>query len=360
MRFDGSLSELEVDSWPVEFHCHGVRDFDFSDFDRLDLCSLNRYLRHEQVLCVPTVYLPRSRLHGFVRLMREFARLSRDGELPNIPGFAVEGPLLSSFGGTPGSGAWQPTHAEWDMICSCGPLGLRYVVVSPDFATPGSGLAAQRDRSSFGLEWAIQHLLDHGIAPAMGHFLKSDPKGSAACISVVLGVAADRDLAARLITDHLFNDMPLLFSHAWRGAEARARRTVELTATLQTPWAMDNLNDTIGPVPAALIQAAGRGDLTLCMNFDGEHVDLAFCERVLELVGADAMILMTDRTEARVLAGQQLHKMEDSSLWYQEDSVVAAGSTPIDRQIANLRTLGADGIAVRALTSANPRRVLGI
>jgi hypothetical protein len=357
---DVSIATVAAEDWPVEFHCHGIRDFDFSELDAMNLRALNTYLSFEQVACVPTIYLPHARLPRFVAFMHEYSTLVSGGELPHILGIAVEGPLLSSFGGTPSNGVWQPTRDEWHKLCLCGPLGLKYVVVSPDFAAPTSGLADKRDRRSFGLEWAITELLDHGVAPAMGHFLKSDPSASAACIAQVIALNTNHSSPVRLITDHLFNDMPLAFRHTWRGEFELARRRDELAAVMDVPWRLENLDQTVGAVPAALMRAASRAELTLCMNFDGEHVDLAYCRRALDLLGVDSLILMTDRTDARVLSGQQLHKIATSSLWYQDDERVAAGSTPIARQIANLRSLGLDDQAVRALTSINPRRALGL
>lgn len=342
--------------YPVEIHCHGLGGLDFSDLDRLDLRAVDAQAAAERVLCVPTVFLSRARLPRFVEVMREFEALA--GELPYVGGFAVEGPLLSSSGGTPPSGAWQPTWDEWSRLCSCGPLGLRYVVLSPDFATAHSCLAGERDAGSFDLAWAVRTLVDNGVSPALGHFTKADPNRSADCVLEVLAINAEHETPVTVITDHLFNDMPLTFRHAWRGEAARRRRAAELEASLAVPWELDDLENAVGIVPATLIRAATAGDVMLCLNFDGEHVDLAHCKRALDVVGTKALIAMTDRTEVPSLAGQELHRRAASSLWYQGDDVVAAGSTPIDRQMANLRELGVDEDGLRALTYDNPRRAL--
>jgi N-acetylglucosamine-6-phosphate deacetylase len=358
-RCDDHVEEAAV--LPVDIHCHGIGGIDFSRLDGLDLRAVNALAAREQVICVPTVFLAPHDLRAFVALVRDFHDLSRAGVLPYVAGFALEGPLLSSSGGTPRTGAWQPTEAEWSELCSCGPLGLRYVVISPDFATPTSALAEQRRRrSTFDLEWALRELIDQGIAPALGHFSKADPHRSADCIEEVLAVNAAHAYPVHIITDHLYNDMPLAFRHAWRGASELSRRDAEVRIALQTPWDLDGLDEIIGPVPAALIRAAVAGELHVCLNFDGEHVDLAYCRRTLDLIGADAVIAMTDRTDADVLAGEPLHKVPTSSLWYQADEAVAAGTTSLARQIANLRTLGVDDEAVWKVTSRNPRHALGL
>jgi N-acetylglucosamine-6-phosphate deacetylase len=340
---------------PVDIHCHGIAQIDFSALERLDLRAVEAAAAAEAIVCVPTIFLARAQLDRFVEVTHEYDALSRGGELPHIAGLALEGPLLASSGGTPGRAAWLPTAAEWTRLASCGARGLRYVVVSPDFASRHSSL---RQRSAFTLNWAIETLIDHGVAPALGHFTRGDPKMSADHVEEILSINEARGRPVTVLTDHLFNDMPLAFRHAWRGRRGEREREAAIDEVLQQQWDAEDLDSMIGIVPATLIRAAGRGELVLCLNFDGEHVDPVYCRRTVKLAGAEAIVAMTDRTDVDRLAGEPLHKLEASNLWYQDGDVVAAGSTPVARQAANMRALGLGEDVIRQLTVTNPRRVL--
>src|SRR5690606_21507415 len=129
------------------------------------------------------------------------------------------------------------------------------------------------DRSSeVGMRWVLDMALRAGIRPALGHFVRSDAAGSANCIEAVLRhieQAQGGAFAEGVLTDHLFNDMPINFRHAWRSERDRQRRGAELAPDT---WNWEHLESQVGPVPAALMKGARDGRLTVCMNFDGEHV----------------------------------------------------------------------------------------
>src|SRR5690348_6888702 len=57
---------------PFDLHCHGLNGQDFSESDFFDLHSLNEHLGNEGVFCVPTLFLPKSRLHAFVDFIEAF------------------------------------------------------------------------------------------------------------------------------------------------------------------------------------------------------------------------------------------------------------------------------------------------
>src|SRR5580658_4393452 len=156
---------------PIEMHCHSIGGVDFSDYWSIDLDALEQAAAGEGVWCVPTLYLPRSRLNAFLKFMRRY-REARDAQrIPHVIGIALEGPLLGSFGGTPEQGAWSPSHAEWERISACGVLGLQYVVLSPDADAPTSHLADAKPDT----EWIVALLVASGIRPAFGHFTPGDP-----------------------------------------------------------------------------------------------------------------------------------------------------------------------------------------
>jgi N-acetylglucosamine-6-phosphate deacetylase len=336
-----------VEGVPKEVHFHGVGDQDFSR--GMDLARTQALLRREGVEGVPTVFLARSDLDGFCRLAREYDRMRRDGEVPNVVGLALEGPLLYHSGGTPPARRWQPDRGEWSRLLACGPLGLRYTVLSPDAVPTGE------------LDWIVSGLIDGGVRVALGHFAKDDPKESARRIEQVLRIAERRAPGAGMVlTDHLYNDMPRNFKHAWRGPAERAARDRELAQLRVDEWHFGNLEYRLGAVPAALMRAARDGRLSLCLNFDGEHVDPVICRRTVELLGARAVVAMTDRTETTTLGEQELYQTAEESLWYQVAGVVAAGSRGIWTQMAQARSLGICEADIWEMACFGPARALGL
>jgi len=348
-------------AWPVEFHCHGIGEFDFCEIESLDLLKINEYARLEEVFFVPTIFLAKSKLDVFVEFMHDYAELRRQGKLPYIVGIGLEGPLLASFGGTPERGTWLPTKAEWMKIADCGELGLEYLVFSPDALMPGSFLEPHMSRKHPGIGWVTATLVEGGVRPALGHFQKSDPAATADSIRKVLDIAklcTSRPLHEVVLTDHLFNDTPLKFRHAWRLPAERENRASELEAARVDEWTLDNLDELVGEVPGILMRAAAEGELTICMNFDGEHVDLEICKRVVELVGANRVIAMTDRTDINSLGGQELELKDGCTLWYQEKGLVAAGTSTVLRQMNNILSLGFSEAQMWEMVSDLPLRVL--
>jgi N-acetylglucosamine-6-phosphate deacetylase len=355
--------DLAVPGLPVEFHCHGIGNIDFSDLDRLSLEAVEAAARAEGVRCLPTVSLPYRQLDRFVSVMGEFAERRAAGAHTHVVGLALEGPLLGSFGGTPADGVWAPTRAEWERLAACGPLGLRAMVLSPDALLPASPLAALRGPQHPDLAWVVRLLVDHGVRPALGHFLRSDPARTAECIREALDLAAGagvRPFSGGVVTDHLFNDMPLHFVHAWRTEERRPARRAELAGARLDEWSLGSVVELCGDVPGTLIREAHAGRLTLCLNFDGDHVDIEVARRAAELVGSRSVIVMTDRTDRPCFGGQPLSRRPDNSLYYQSDGIVAAGSTGIDRQILTMRGAGIPERDVWAMACFTPSAVLGL
>lgn len=352
-----------VPTLPVEFHCHGMQTQDFSAFLTLDLKLANEDAEREGVFCILSVSLPYQHLDEFLSFMQEFAYLKQAGELPYIIGISLEGPLLASFGGTPRTGSWAPTKNEWEKLASCGKYGLHYIVLSPDALLPGSCLAPQVSADHPTLQWIVATLLQAGIRLASGHFQRSDPEASAACIRVLIQEAkkyAHEPLSYFLPTDHLFNDMPLNFRHAWRTPQEKQLRAQQIGELHLEQWNMDNLEIMLGHVPAELVRSASKEQTLLCMNFDGEHVDLAVCRRIVELVGAKAIIAITDSTDTSTIGGQVLHRKEGVRLWYQQNDIVAVGMSSLDQQMKNMRSIGIDEGAIWEMIALVPLRMLGI
>jgi N-acetylglucosamine-6-phosphate deacetylase len=125
-------------------------------------------------------------------------------------------------------------------------------------------------------------------------------------------------------------------------------------------WRIDNVSEQLGAVPGALIRGAHDGMITLCLNFDGEHVDLSITREVVRIAGADNIITLTDRVDGRMLASQQLTPSPDNRLLHREDGVVVAGTIALDEQITNMRRNGISEEEIWKMVSINPRRALGL
>jgi len=348
---------------PVEVHCHGFGDVDFSEFDRLDLRRLDRACAAEGVVSVPTLYLHRDRLTSLERFMQEFAQLRERGEIPHVVGIALEGPLLASHGGTPASTVWQPTLAEWTRIARLGTLGLLYTVLSPDAFTPGSPFAESRSGAPHRFEDIVPLLVEHDVRPALGHFLRDDPQRSADAVHRIVELAwsvSRNGPGLRVTTDHLFNDMPLTIRHAFRTSRSRRDREAILASYQLQSWTLDGLAERVGPVPAAIMNLAAAGRLAACINFDGEHVDLEIAATAVRLMGAENTMLMTDRCDSARLGGQRLHHEPENTLWYQEGGTVAAGSQPLARQLDNAGRTGLTEQEIWYLAAGTAHRVFDL
>lgn len=318
------------------FHSHGIGPFDYSSLQPDDLDAIDSIARERELLLCPTIYLRRDYLFRFEQVLNAFSERRRMGELSHILGFSMEGPLLGPEGGVPRAGSWRPSADEWHLITRLGLKGLRYFVMAPDEMeldeTIGEGYT-YRD--------LLRESYDCGLRIALGHFRRDDPSRSAASIESVLEFLHDQYESSPylVLTDHLFNDMPLTFVHAWRTKAELPCRKDQLTEFLTTPWEADSLASTLGPVPATLLEAARERRLTPAINFDGFHVDLEICRRTVEYLGADRLIAMTDDTEINMMAGEYLHQSTKNPLRYRDDGVVAAGATGPDKQIINMTSI---------------------
>ncbi|OUB18743.1 hypothetical protein BK708_20570 [Bacillus thuringiensis serovar yunnanensis] len=348
---------------PVEIHIHGLSEFDFSNDNFFDLEEVDRHSRNEGIICVPSIFLAQYNLDNFVEFTRKFKSLKEQGKLKNIPGISLEGPLLGSFGGTPQKGTWLPTIDEWNKIISCADFGLKYIVLSPDALSKGSCLHSENNEESPSLEWILNNIFKSGIKVSIGHFHKKNTEESARLIKVVLDIAKKyypSNSENAVIVDHFFNDMPSNIKYAWRTPESKLNRGEDIKSLKVDEWSLDNIEEILGIVPSTIIKAAKKGDLTVCLNFDGEHVDLIIAQKIVELIGTQNVCAMTDRLEVNSMGNISLSQKENSSLWYQENGVVAAGTSTINQQMGILRIMGFDESEIWNMCSFIPCKIIGI
>ena len=338
----------------VLIHVHGVGGIDFSSMSVADLDEVENLLRKRECDVVPTVFLRREYMLEFLDVLEHYTAAPVD-RYPSIRGFAVEGPMLGSHGGVPASGCWSPSSGEWRTIAAMGDVGLQYMVIGPD--------AVDLDESvdgEFSFRDIIDELYSHGVKLALGHFVRNDPVESARRTQAVIDYVQQTygPCPDALITDHLFNDMPRLFVHAWRTAEECVRRTDELARFLAQPWTEDTIDEVLGPVPGTLLRAALNDQLVPALNFDGDHVDLAICQRVVKFLGAGRLLAITDHTECDTMADEDLHRREGSSLLYRRDGLVAAGSRGLSEQRRNMASIGMSAGEIDDVLQNVPSRVL--
>lgn len=338
------VSYLSKDS--IDIHCHGVGVYDFTEISDLNLEHINNILKERQEKKILTIYLPKQNFDEFILFMNKFWDGKCKGEYSHIIGISLEGPLLASHGGTPEIGVWQPTKKEWEKIANCGKLGLIYVIFSPDASMKNEKIYPESTL------WIAQALFEKQVLPAAGHFLKSNPADSALRLKDIYQYIENND--GMTITDHLYNDMPHNFKHAWRTPEEKNNRNQELKAQNIDQWQLDNLEDCLGLVPATMIRYAKKGILKIAMNFDGEHLDLAIVKRTVELLGAENILMMTDSIESKKLAGRKLEVKNYNNLLYQNTGIVAAGTSNVNRQIQNMVEIGLSDEQINKITKQNP------
>lgn len=321
----------------VLFHTHGIGRFDFSTLAPSELSTLNELAATRNLWLCPTVYLTEARIADFDILLRTFAERKKHGELERILGWAVEGPVLGPKGGTPTGSTWRPTESQWRRIAEWFPLGLQYVVMAPD-------MVALEDEIDLGLTFGelVTLIYSAGGRLALGHFEGTCELTSAERLENVLAhIERDYESSPYLVlTDHLFNDMPRAFKHAFRTNTERATRDAELAKHAKYEWRSSSLANLLGPVPAALLIAAREKRLTPCLNFDGGHVDLGICKLVVDFLGPDRIIAITDHTEISTLAGEPLSRDDQTHLLYRADGVLAASAVTHEGQHTNMRSIG--------------------
>ncbi len=337
-----------VESVPIEVHFHGIGQIDFSgNVDNLDLTTIQKLLSEEGVMGIPTIFLEKSKLKCFLDLMQRFSVLKQNGKLENILGLALEGPVLLSRGGTPKEGSWIPTRKQWKDIAACGEKGLKYMVISPDW-----------DLSK--LLPVAELFLSNGIYLSLGHCRRDFVKAAVEGINAVTDLATKigfKPYSGAISVDHLFNDMPRNIKHAWRTVSERRMRSQQLIDMDIDKWNFGSLESQIGEVPATMIKLAVNGLITLFLNFDSYHVDLQICRRVYEMVGTAGITAMTDRMESSAFGKWHLKKAEIGTLWYQESGSVAVGSSTLDEQMINMRSLMIPEKDIWKICALNPAQI---
>ncbi len=343
---------------PIDFHCHGVDSFDFTDIHSINLIDIEKYLSVKQQRSILTLYLPKFRFEDFINFIDEFHQSKKRGNYSHILGVGLEGPLLASHGGTPDVGVWAPERMHWEQLAKCGKKGLIYIILSPDAYINESNFSNVPNNNSLpSMSWIVETLLEGGVLPSPGHFTKNNPNASAKKLKEMLQIVKDWGHCP-ILTDHFLNDMPHNFKHAWRTKKEKHQRLLDINEININAWNQSNIEEKLGIIPAMIVEHALQGTLKVCQNFDGEHVDLLIVKKLVELIQAQNIILMTDSIESRFLAGRKLHQEEGSTLLYQDNGIVAVGSCQLNTQIENMFQVGLLSEQIKLITNIVPSELL--
>ncbi|MGN8246685.1 N-acetylglucosamine-6-phosphate deacetylase [Cellulomonas soli] len=323
----------------VDVHCHGGGGASFPDVLDVEQARVGarEHLAHGTTSLVASLVTAPPQV--LVERTAVLAALADAGELVGIH---LEGPFLSADR----CGAQNPADMQRgsaDLVAEVAAVARGYLTtmtVAPEVdgvadGVSGPGAAVPDD--------AVAALVAAGALPSVGHTDASAEQVEAAVARVHGLLAADgRARSPRLTATHLFNGM--------------------------RPW---HHRDP-GPI-ASCLAAAARGELVVELVADGTHLADGTVRAVFDLVGADAIALVTDAMAAAGMPdgdyrlGPMAVRVADGvARILVEDAEGPAQAGAIAGGVAHLmdvvRAVVGAGVplveAVRA-ASATPARVLG-
>lgn len=335
----------------VLYHTHGIGKYDFSTISGEDLYAINEIAQERSCYLCPTIFLPKENIEKTEKLLEFFTKEKKKGNLDRIFGISLEGPMLGPNGGIPYGGVWDPTKEDWEKIVHFFKMGLKYMVITPDrFALN------EEVENGFSFRDLVSSVYNNGGRIALGHFERGNPKRSAKRVKALLDfLESEYEPSEYLVlSDHFLNDMPRNFKHAYRTSDEKVNGEEELKSFLEIEWEESILEDLLGPVPAYLLKEAKDKRIMLALNFDGLHVDLNICKRIIDYVGDSSIIAMTDHIETDSILGQNLSEEVCPGLLYRPDGVLAASAVVQEKQVENMIKCGISGKSIDKLFFSNP------
>lgn len=231
----------------LDIHCHGGAGADFASGPEAARRAAAYHRATRSAVVASLVSAPAEHL---LQRVADLAPLVADG---TIAGIHLEGPFLAPGrrGAHDPAALCLPDVALVDrLVAHAAAAGVPEAIRHWTFAPELPGAKA-----------LIERLAGHRIVPAIGHTEADTPTVDAAIEQIVAATGRPA-----LVT-HLFNGMPPLHHRAG------------------------------GPVAAALA-AAARGEAVLEVIADGVHLAPEVVRLVFDLVGADAIALVSDATSA--------------------------------------------------------------
>ncbi|MGY1843268.1 N-acetylglucosamine-6-phosphate deacetylase [Modestobacter sp. SYSU DS0875] len=235
----------------VDVHCHGAAGHGFPDGDPAGALAATAHHRAHGTT-TQLASLVSAPLDVLRDRLTTLAPLVAAGELAGVH---LEGPFLSAAR----CGAQDPA-----ALVPGDPAALHELLAG----SPGTVVSMTLAPETAHAAELVAVLREHGVLPSFGH----TDADAATVTAAVRGAAA----SGRVSATHLFNGMPPLLSRA------------------------------PGPVGACLA-AAARGELVLEVIADGVHLAPETVAMLFDLVGPDAIALVTDAMAAAGMADGSYH-----------------------------------------------------
>lgn len=306
----------------VDLHCHGGGGAGFPDATdaRTVRAAVAEHRRHgTTTLLASLVTAPPQVLRERTALLAELARA---GE---IAGIHFEGPFLSAeHRGAQDPAAIQPpdTALTAELLELAGGHGVT-MTLAPEL--PGA----------VGPGGVLETLVAGGALPSFGH----------------TGASAARVRAAVEEAHTLLGDTP---------AARSGRPTVTHLFNAMAPMH----HRSPGPVPE-LLAAARRGSVVLELVADGTHLDIGLVRNVVEIVGRENVILVTDAMAAAGMPdgdyqlGSRAVTVRDGVARLTHGGAIAGGTSHLIDVVRRCVAGGIDVVDAVSMASTGPAEVLG-
>lgn len=236
----------------VDIHCHGAVG---ETFGGTVAGTLAAAAHHGHPVVGSLVSGRPEEMERQVRVVAEAMTKGPDGAPGRVVGIHCEGPFLSE--------ARRGAHDPSVLTDTDPALVERLVAAAADAGAPQAirQWTFAPERSGEGVSPFVRALLDHGVVPAVGH-----TDADARTVRRTLGAIADTSGRPAIVT-HLFNGMRP-FHHRDGGAVAAA------------------------------MTAAAAGDCVVEIVADGTHVAPEVVRMVVETLGPDRVVLVSDAMAA--------------------------------------------------------------
>lgn len=315
----------------VDLHCHGGGGAGFPDATTVDEVrrAADEHLRHGTTTLVASLVTAPRRL-----LLERVALLADAVDAGLVAGIHLEGPFLSRAR----CGAQHPD----DMLAGDADL-VRQLAAAARGHLLTMTVAPEVPGVADGGDDVLAALVEVGALPSVGHTdASAEQVDGAVTRTFDLLATEQRARGARSTATHLFNGMRPLHH--------------------RDP----------GPV-AACLAAAARGELVVELVADGTHLAPATVRAVLDLVGPDAAVLVTDAMAAAGMAdgdyrlGPVAVRVSDGVARVLEDAgdgpaqvgAIAGGTAHLLDVVRATVAAGVPLVAAVRAASATPAQVIG-